>query len=73
MSIPEVFFINIDVVPFEELPVLILKGRFAMVIGLVLDVPDHGFRIAGAYSECPITRLPLKITIRLPFPLDPFR
>ena len=48
---PDVSFIVIDVVFFEEFPVFFLECGGAMMLTLVTNVFDHGFLVAGAEGK----------------------
>ena len=58
--------------PFEELPVFVLKGLLAMVFALIGDVLPHDFHVGFRNGEDAVSRLPCEGPKFRSLFLDPF-
>src|SRR5262249_43982964 len=70
-SVPEIAFVELDLVARQQQPQFILVGDLAVVLFLIGNVGFDISRIRLAYGEGTISRLPVKIAQRRTLPFGP--
>ena len=66
-----VFWVVVDVMPFQESQEFVLETLLLVVFFLLLYVPPHGWHLGLTYRECTIASLPLESVSRLLLIVDP--
>ena len=64
---------EIDLMPFEEIDVLLLKCNLAMMLFLIPDVVLHRIGIRITHRKSAVPFLPLEMLLRQPFGIHPGR
>ncbi len=70
--IPDVLFVEGDLIAFQQAAVFILEGYFAVMLGLVADVGDDGFGVGLADGKGGVSGLPMEAGELGAFGFDPF-
>ena len=60
-SVPNVSFVVVDLVGFQEPAVFILKSCFLVMLGLIFDISRNLTGVLRANAESAVTGLPFKM------------